>query len=320
MKIMITGAAGFIGAACAAELRRRGHDISGIDNFNDYYSPAMKEARVKAHGLTDAVRRADICDAEALESLAAEFRPDKILHLAAQAGVRYSIENPRAYVRANIEGFINVAEVARKCGATHLIYASSSSVYGRNSSIPYTEADRTDAPASIYAATKKADELMASVYSGLYSLPTTGLRFFTVYGPWGRPDMAPMLFIDALMHERPIRLFNEGKMERDFTYIADVVEAVCAIVEGDAPESTAIYNVGRGCPTPLLEFIGELERQSGRRTHLVMEPMQPGDVVRTWADCSRLEADFGVKPFTSLGEGLREFCGWYKKTYTKILL
>ncbi len=251
---------------------------------------------------------------EALERLFAEERFDVVVNLAAQAGVRYSIENPHAYAQSNVVGFLNVLECCRHNSVRHLVYASSSSVYGRNAKVPFSEEDRTDSPVSLYAATKKANELMAHTYSSLYALPTTGLRFFTVYGPWGRPDMAPMLFADAIAEGRPIRVFNGGDLARDFTYIDDITEGVGRVISGDVPTGEVpckIYNIGCSTPVRLMDFISTMERAFGREAEKVMLPMQAGDVYQTYADTSLLERDFGYRPSTSLEEGIGRFVEWY---------
>lgn len=324
MKILLTGAAGFIGAAVMRKLASEGHDIVGIDNLNSYYDPRLKLARLASLGLDSKKAEAgethcgpitflklDITDADAIKEMMKSGGFDKTVHLAAQAGVRYSLENPRAYVETNVTGFLNILEGMRASGCRHLIYASSSSVYGSNSKVPYAETDVTDSPVSLYAATKKTDELMAHAYYHTFGLHSTGLRFFTVYGPWGRPDMAPMLFLEAIKAGRPIRLFNEGHMKRDFTYIDDVADAVVAVVKAPAPEEPKIYNVGHCDPVDLPEFLAEMERASGQKAMVELAPMQPGDVAATWADCSRLQADFGVRPSKNLREGLQEFCQWH---------
>lgn len=353
MRILVTGAAGFIGAALSLELARRGHTVAGIDNINAYYDPRLKIDRLRHAGFDiDAAslpvartvpaagscrneveypdipygvtmksilfphlsfERLDITDADSLEKFWKEFRPEVCISLAAQAGVRYSIDNPRSYIESNVVGFLNLIECARHCGIGHFIYASSSSVYGANAKIPFSEDDRTDAPVSLYATTKKSDELMASVYARLYGIPMTGLRFFTVYGPWGRPDMAPMLFADAISEGRPLKVFNEGRMSRDFTYIDDIVEGIVRIAETSAePGRDRVYNIGRGKPTPLLKFIECMQQALGASTPLEMMPMQPGDVERTWADTSRLARDYGYTPAVSIEEGTRRFAEWYR--------
>ncbi len=330
MKILLTGAAGFIGAAVMRKLASGGHEVVGIDNLNSYYDPRLKLARLADLGLDPekaeagearsgdiTFLRLDITDADALKDLMVSGRFDKTVHLAAQAGVRYSLENPHAYVETNVVGFLNILEGMRASGCGHLVYASSSSVYGGNTKVPYEETDRTDTPVSLYAATKKADELMAQAYHHTFGIRSTGLRFFTVYGPWGRPDMAPMLFLNAIKEGRPIRLFNEGRMKRDFTYIDDVANAVVAVVEAKAPEKPKIYNVGHCDPVDLPEFLTEMERACGCEAIVELAPMQPGDVAATWADCTRLQADFGVHPSKSLREGLEAFCRWHDNFFGK---
>lgn len=330
MKILLTGAAGFIGSAVMKALCQRGHRVTGIDNINDYYSPRLKTDRLRELGFTDAdpempmgtrlasttlpeaaFIRADITDADCVGQLMAELHPDKVVHLAAQAGVRYSLENPRAYIATNITGFFNMADACRLAGTGHLIYASSSSVYGANRKIPYSESDPAEQPVSLYAATKKSDELIARAYDATFGLRSTGLRFFTVYGPWGRPDMAPMIFMKAISRGMRLRLFNAGRMRRDFTYIDDVAKAVVAVTESPAPQATAIYNVGRGEPVELPEFLHTIEEYAGRKAIVEEAPMQKGDVEATWADCSALQRDFGISPRVSLAEGLRKFHSWF---------
>lgn len=331
MNILLTGAAGFIGSAVMKALCSRGHNVAGIDNINDYYSPRLKTDRLRNLGFAEArpdipvgtelksstlpeatFIRTDITDAKAIAELMAALRPDKVVHLAAQAGVRYSLENPGAYIATNITGFFNIADACRLNHTGHLIYASSSSVYGANSKIPYTESDPTEQPVSLYAATKKSDELIARAYAATFGLRTTGLRFFTVYGPWGRPDMAPMIFMKAITQGMPLRLFNAGRMKRDFTYIDDVARAVVAITEAPAPAAPAIYNVGRSQPVELPAFLNAIERYAGKKAIVEEAPMQKGDVAATWADCSALQKDFGFSPRVSLDEGLRAFHQWYE--------
>lgn len=316
MRILVTGAAGFIGMHCAAALLRRGHSVVGLDNLNPYYDPKLKRARLKQlegrPGFSFVF--ADIADAAALERAFAHSPFDCVLHLAAQAGVRYSLENPRAYVEANVAGFLNVLEACRRYRVAHLCYASSSSVYGANTETPFREEDRVDRPVSLYAATKRAGELMASVYARLFGLRCTGLRFFSVYGPWGRPDMALFLFTRAILEGRPIQLFNGGDMLRDFTYIDDVVEAVVRIVERPYPPeapNARLLNVGHGSPVNLLDFVRALERTLGRRATVELAPMQPGDVQATCASTERLAAEIGYAPQTSVEEGVARFVAWY---------
>lgn len=329
MKFLVTGAAGFIGAAVCKRLLAQGHDVTGIDNLNTYYDPALKLARLADVGSALDFRKADLADNAELERIFDETRPDVVINLAAQAGVRYSLENPSDYARSNLVGFLNILECCRRHKTGHLVYASSSSVYGLNTTVPFREDRPADHPASLYAATKKSNELMAHAYAHLFGLPCTGLRFFTVYGPWGRPDMAPFLFADAILHGRPIKVFNHGDMERDFTYIDDVVSAVCAVAmkparpaegsfENDPSKSSApwrVYNVGNSSPVRLGDFISEIERATGRKAEKEMLPMQPGDVTRTYADTSAIERDFGVAPSTPLHRGIDETIKWFKNYY-----
>ena len=331
MKILVTGAAGFIGFHLVRRLTERGDEVVGLDSLNDYYDRRMKfgrlaatgvaESAIEPHKMVQSSRYAGyrfvqmaLEEREALERLFAEEGFDVVVNLAAQAGVRYSIENPHAYAQSNVVGFLNVLECCRHNSVRHLVYASSSSVYGRNAKVPFSEEDRTDSPVSLYAATKKANELMAHTYSSLYALPTTGLRFFTVYGPWGRPDMAPMLFADAIAEGRPIRVFNGGDLARDFTYIDDITEGVVRVISGDVPTGEVpckIYNIGCSTPVRLMDFISTMERAFGREAEKVMLPMQAGDVYQTYADTSLLERDFGYRPSTTLEEGIGRFVEWY---------
>ena len=312
MKILITGAAGFIGFSLARRLLDRGDTVVGIDNLNDYYPVALKRARL-AEIQSPAFRfvEMDIADRKALPELFAAEKFDCVVNLAAQAGVRYSIENPWAYVDSNLVGFANILECCRHYPVGHLVYASSSSVYGGNEKVPFSEDDKVDNPVSLYAATKKADELMASCYNKLYGIPATGLRFFTVYGPWGRPDMSPMLFARAISAGEPIKVFNNGDMMRDFTYIDDIVEGVVRVVDR-APARHEVYNIGCSNPVKLMDFISEIENALGRRAEKIMLPMQPGDVYQTYADTSKLERDFGYRPGVTLHEGIGKFIEWYR--------
>ncbi|MBP3535620.1 MAG: NAD-dependent epimerase/dehydratase family protein, partial [Muribaculaceae bacterium] len=306
----------FIGAAVGERLLARGFDVVGLDNLNDYYDPQLKLARIGRVGDAMEFRKADIADEAQLKRLFETSGPfDVVVNLAAQAGVRYSLENPDAYAQSNLVGFLNVLECCRTYGVPHLVYASSSSVYGLNEDVPFRETDRVDRPASLYAATKKSNELMAHAYSHLFGFATTGLRFFTVYGPWGRPDMAPFLFADAILHGRPIKVFNGGKMERDFTYIDDVAEMVARAVEQAPTKPVRIFNVGNQQPVVLGEFISEIERATGREAAKVMLPMQPGDVERTYADSSAAIAEFGFKPSTPLREGIEKTVEWFRNYY-----
>lgn len=315
MAILVTGAAGFIGHRVAMMLLARGDEVIGLDNFNPYYDPALKEARfaqltAQKHftGL-----RCDIADAPALAAALAPHRISSIIHLAAQAGVRYSLENPGAYVAANVSGHLNLLEHARHHGVRHFVYASSSSVYGGNTKVPFSEDDRVDHPVSLYAATKRAGELMSASYSHLYGIAQTGLRFFTVYGPWGRPDMAVWLFTEALFAGKPVRLFNNGDMWRDFTFINDIAGGVVR-VHDHTPEkgSHRIYNIGNNKPERLDHLIATLEQLTGHKAVRQMEPMQPGDVYGTYANISALERDFGFRPVTPLAQGLEAFVSWFK--------
>lgn len=337
MKILVTGAAGFIGFFTVKALLKRGYTIFGLDNINDYYDVELKYGRLACCGVSkDAIidnqaiqstdypnyrfQRGDITDWNLMDSLFAREQFDYVVHLAAQPGVRYSLENPHAYVQTNVVGFLNILEACRHHKVKHLVYASSSSVYGMSRKVPFSEEDRVDHPVSMYAATKKSNELMAHTYSHLFQLPTTGLRFFTVYGPWGRPDMAPMIFADAIVNDKPIKVFNGGKMERDFTYIEDIVEGVVRAVENIPFENEKVpfyrlFNIGNSKPVNLLNFIVEMERAMGKKATLEMYPMQPGDVKVTYADTSELEKSHGYKPNTSLESGLKEFAAWYKSFY-----
>jgi UDP-glucuronate 4-epimerase len=322
--ILVTGAAGFIGFHVARRLLAKGHSVVGLDNLNNYYDPALKEARLNIlrgeRGF--AFERIDLADQAAMERVFARHRFPKVVHLAAQAGVRYSIDHPHTYADANLKGFLNVLEGCRHYGCGHLVYASSSSVYGANTKLPFSVDDRTDHPVSLYAATKKANELIAYSYSHLYRLPVTGLRFFTIYGPWGRPDMATFLFARAILEGTPIKLFNHGRMRRDFTYIDDVTRVVSRLVDqppGDGGRADGapakVYNVGNNHPEELAYLVVVLERELGRRAIKEMLPMQPGDVTETFADVTELMRDTGFKPRTSIEEGLRDFVAWYRDYY-----
>ena len=329
MKVLVTGAAGFIGMHCIERLLARGDHVVGIDNLNDYYDVTLKESRLARIADHAAFRfhRVSIEDKEAMDGIFAEEKPDRVIHLAAQAGVRYSLENPHAYIDANLQGFMNILEGCRHNDVAHLAYASSSSVYGGNAQMPFSEHHSVDHPVSLYAATKKANELMAHTYSHLYGLPTTGLRFFTVYGPWGRPDMALFLFTDAIRNGRPIDVFNQGAMVRDFTYIDDIVEGVIRVLDKtatpdpdfdpmnpDPGTSTApfrVFNIGNGNPTPLMDYIGALEDALGMTAEKNMMPMQPGDVPATSADTSELRDWVGFAPNTDVRDGVQRFVDWY---------
>lgn len=330
MKVLVTGAAGFIGMHVSLRLLERGDEVVGIDNLNDYYDPRLKRerlARLKDQAGFCFVQM-DIAATDDVVGLFAAEHFERVIHLAAQAGVRYSITNPHAYAQANLVGFLNVLEACRGNAVEHLVYASSSSVYGGSPLLPFGEANPVDHPVSLYAATKKANELMAHTYSHLYTLPTTGLRFFTVYGPWGRPDMAPYLFTDAIANGRPINVFNGGNMWRDFTYIDDIADAVVATLDripepdeaydGSQPDpgrSSApyrVFNIGNSAPIPLDRFITAVESALGRKAVRILMPMQPGDVPATHADTQRLESWTGLKPMTSIEDGIHQFVDWYR--------
>jgi len=311
MKVLVTGAAGFVGFHLVQRLLARGDEVVGLDNLSDYYSVALKEARLARipAGRFRFVRM-DLADRTALPALFAAERFDAVVNLAAQAGVRYSVENPWAYVDSNVVGFLNVLECCRHYPVQHLVYASSSSVYGGNEKTPFSEEDRVDDPVSLYAATKKSDELMAGCYSRLYGIPATGLRLFTVYGPWGRPDMSPMLFASAILAGKPIKVFNHGDMLRDFTYVDDIVEGMVRVLDR-RPAAHTVYNIGCSNPVRLMDFISELERALGREAEKILLPMQPGDVYQTYADTSKLERELGYKPRVMLREGIDRFVVWY---------
>jgi UDP-glucuronate 4-epimerase len=311
MKVLVTGVAGFIGMHCAQRLLARGDEVVGVDNLSPYYSVELKRDRLKQLKLNCEV--VDIADAGRLGQIFESEKPEAVLHLAAQAGVRYSLENPASYVQANLVGFANLLECCRRHPPRHLVYASSSSVYGSNRKLPWSEGDNVDHPVSLYAATKKSNELMAHAYSHLYGLPATGLRYFTVYGPWGRPDMSPMLFARAIMEGRPIQVFNRGDMQRDFTYVDDAVEATLRVL--DRPAGYALFNVGNHQPVALLDYIAELERTLGRKAMLEMRPMQAGDVKATYADTRALQQAVGFVPSTQLKDGLARFAGWFRDYY-----
>jgi UDP-glucuronate 4-epimerase len=332
-KILVTGAAGFIGFHLSRRLLESGDEVAGLDNLNPYYDVTLKEARLSLLEKNSAFRfiRSDIADRKAMAALFEAERPDIVVNLAAQAGVRYSLENPHAYVESNLVGFMNVLEGCRHQHVRHLVFASSSSVYGANTRMPFSVHDNVDHPLSLYAATKKANELMAHTYASLYGLPCTGLRFFTVYGPWGRPDMALFLFTRAILEGRPIDVFNEGRMERDFTYIDDIVEGVARIMEripapdaawnGARPDPAIsfapyrLYNIGNNRPVTLMDFIAILEGRLGRKAKKNFLPMQPGDVPATFADIDDLMADADFKPATSIEEGIGRFVAWYRDYY-----
>ena len=333
MRYLVTGTAGFIGYHVAERLLARGDEVTGLDNVNDYYDVRLKEARMaRLEGKRgyDFIKL-DVSDREGMEQLFAQRKPEVVIHLAAQAGVRYSLTNPHAYVQSNLAGFMNILEGCRHQAVRHLVYASSSSVYGGNTRQPFSIHDNIDHPVSLYAASKKANELMAHTYSHLYNLPTTGLRFFTVYGPWGRPDMAMFLFTKAILEGKPIDVFNHGKMRRDFTYIDDIVEGVVRTADHVATPNPAyssevpdpgtssapyrVYNIGNNNPVELMDMIGVLERVLGRTAEKRMLPLQPGDVPATWADVDDLTRDVGFKPATSIEDGIRRFVAWYREFY-----
>lgn len=333
MRYLITGAAGFIGFHTARQLLETGHEVIGLDNINDYYDPKIKYARL---AILDAYpgfsfHKLDLVEGETVKELVANNKPDRVIHLAAQAGVRYSIENPHAYAQSNLIGFLNILEACRYAKTPHLTYASSSSVYGANTKVPFSTKDAIAHPLSMYAATKIANEMMAHCYSHLFQLPTTGLRFFTVYGPWGRPDMALFLFTKAILAGEPINIFNYGKHQRDFTYIDDIVEGVIRIADSIAqsnqnwdsnnpePDSSRapyrIYNIGNNNKVQLLSYINTLEKQLGKKAIRNKLPLQPGDVPDTWADCSELGQDFNYAPTTTIDTGIANFVEWYRDYY-----
>jgi UDP-glucuronate 4-epimerase len=333
VKTLVTGAAGFIGFHLAKRLLGAGHSVVGLDNLNDYYDVNLKKGRLEQLLPAEGFRfvKMDLADREGLARLFNEERFDRVVNLAAQAGVRYSIQNPHAYVDSNLVGFMNILEGCRHNSVQHLVYASSSSVYGANTAMPFSIHHNVDHPVSLYAATKKANELMAHTYSSLYSLPSTGLRFFTVYGPWGRPDMALFLFTKAILEGRPIDVFNHGKMRRDFTFVADIVEGVVRVLEqapqgnpawsGEAPDPGTsyapykLYNIGNNSPVELLHFIEVLEDALGKKAQKNLLPIQAGDVPATYADVDDLIADVGFKPATSIEEGIGRFVAWYREYY-----
>jgi UDP-glucuronate 4-epimerase len=347
VKILVTGTAGFIGFHLAKKLLERGDEVVGLDNINDYYDVNLKYARLNELGIQkDDIKeneiaisvdkkhkfiKADLADRETVEKLFETEKFDAVCNLAAQAGVRYSLENPHAYINSNVVGFMNILESCRHNGVTNLAYASSSSVYGLNKSQPFRTTDHTDHPVSLYAATKKSNEMMAHTYSHLYNISTTGLRFFTVYGPWGRPDMAPMLFTDAILADRPIKVFNHGNMSRDFTYIDDIVDGIIKVLDNPAksddkwnPEKPTtssssapyrIYNIGNNAPVSLMEFITEIETSVGQVAEKNFMDMQAGDVESTYADTTGLINDLNYRPYTSLDKGVANFVKWYREFY-----
>ena len=348
MKILVTGTAGFIGYFLAKKLLERGDEVIGLDNINDYYDVNLKYARLNELGIDkDEIKdnkltlsssykkhkfvKMDLSDTQNIYNLFEEEKFDSVCNLAAQAGVRYSIENPHAYIQSNVVGFMNILEACRHNDVKNLSYASSSSVYGLNKSQPFKTSDHTDHPVSLYAATKKSNEMMAHTYSHLYGISTTGLRFFTVYGPWGRPDMAPMLFADAILNDRAIKVFNHGNMSRDFTYVDDIVDGIIKVIDSPAEKNNnfdatqpnpsissapyKLYNIGNNAPLSLMEFIETLEKSLGKKAEKNFMDMQDGDVVSTYADTSGLIEDFDYKPDTKLSSGISEFVKWYKEFY-----
>ena len=333
MKILVTGAAGFIGFFTALRLLDRGYEVVGLDNLNDYYDPALKRARLAQLETRNGFHfvEADLADRGAMETLFASQRPVRVVHLGAQAGVRYSLTHPHAYIGSNITGFLHILEGCRQTGVEHLVYASSSSVYGANGAMPFSVHHNVDHPLSLYAATKKSNELMAHSYAHLYQLPVTGLRFFTVYGPWGRPDMALFSFTAKIFAGEPIDVYNYGKHARDFTYIDDIVEGVIRIAErtpepdrswdaanpdpGTSPAPYRLYNIGNHSPVELLDFIAAIEKATGRTAEKNFLPMQPGDVLATYADVDDLARDIGFAPRTPLDEGVAKFVEWYRAYY-----
>lgn len=348
MKVLVTGAAGFIGYHLSKQLLDRGDEVVGLDNINDYYDVNLKYSRLKLLGIEKSLIedgkllqsglnsnfkfvKEDLENGEFIFQLFKDNAFDAVVNLAAQAGVRYSIENPKAYIKSNVEGFLNILEACRHYPVKHLVYASSSSVYGANTKMPFHVQDPVNHPVSVYAATKRSNELLAHTYSHLFNINTTGLRFFTVYGPWGRPDMAPMLFADAVLNGRAIKVFNNGNMQRDFTYVKDIVDGVIAVVDkpaapnpewnGDKPDSSSsyapyrIYNIGNSKPVKLMDFISALENSLGITAKKDFMEMQPGDVVATWADVENLKNDVGYSPSTLVDEGVNEFILWYKEYY-----
>jgi len=336
MKILVTGAAGFIGFHAVKHFAEKGNRVVGIDNINNYYDVELKYARLAETGIRKELIKnhqsvqstvnpnyrfikADLQDKVFIDKLFANEHFDAVCHLAAQAGVRHSIENPYAYINSNIIGFMNILEACRFYPVKHLVYASSSSVYGMNKKVPYSESDQVDAPVSLYAASKRSNELMAHTYSKLYNIPVTGVRFFTVYGPWGRPDMAPFLFMDSIVNQKPIKVFNYGKLSRDFTYIDDIVEGLSVIIDR-APANEIpykIYNIGAGKPVQLFDFIATIEEVTNIRAIKKMVEMQPGDVYQTYADTTALEHDFNYKPKTSMFEGISKLYQWYMSYSTR---
>ncbi|NTW70165.1 MAG: NAD-dependent epimerase [Chlorobiaceae bacterium] len=333
MKILVTGAAGFIGFHVCKQLLERGEEVTGVDNMNDYYDVSLKESRLSMLLPCEGFRfvKADIADRAAMEELFSTGKFEKVVNLAAQAGVRYSLINPHAYIESNILGFTNILEGCRHNGVKHLVYASSSSVYGANETMPFSVHDNVDHPLSLYAASKKANELMAHTYSHLYKLPTTGLRFFTVYGPWGRPDMALFLFTDAIVNNKPIKIFNYGKHRRDFTFVDDITEGIIRTLDhiaepnpewsglkpdpGTSKAPWRVYNIGNSNPVDLMDYIKAIEDQLGKTAEKEYLPLQPGDVPDTYADVDQLMQDVHYKPETTVQEGIKKFVAWYKEYY-----
>ena len=332
-KVLITGAAGFIGFHLVKKLAQNNFDITGIDNLNEYYDPQLKYDRLKQLGVKIDVNsknqfslqsevlphfkyiKMDLIEMDRLSELFKKEKFDIVVHLAAQAGVRYSIESPEVYIQSNIIGFFNILECSKNNKVNHLIYASSSSVYGNNEKVPFSETDSVDFPISMYAATKKSNELMAHSYSHIHKLPTTGLRFFTVYGPWGRPDMAAYLFTKSVMDETPIKVFNNGELYRDFTYIDDIIDGITRVVEQNDKTGYALYNIGNNKPAHLLEFISTIEKYTGKTAKKELFPMQPGDVYKTYADIDALSSAVGYKPITDIDEGIKQYVNWFKEYY-----
>lgn len=331
-KILVTGAAGFIGCEVSLLLLKKGYQVVGIDNMNAYYQVSLKEDRLKRlDDVNFRFEKMDLADSAAIMDLFAKEKFDGVIHLGAQAGVRYSLQNPQAYIDSNITGFLSILEGCRKFPVAHLTYASSSSVYGRNTKTPFSTDDPVCSPSSLYAATKRSNELMAETYRHLFQVNSTGLRFFTVYGPWGRPDMAPWLFADAILHDKPIKIFNNGNMQRDFTYIDDIVGGVVKVYETGAARFEAVnsgganpavaesrlYNIGHGNPVNLLDFVKTLEKHLGKTAEKIYMPMQPGDVEITWADTKALEQDVGYTADTDLDVGIKAFADWFKSYSAK---
>ncbi len=335
MRVVVTGSAGFIGSALTIRLLDRGDTVIGIDNHNAYYDPAIKEARIARFTANPNYThlRVDLSNRAQIDAAFSDHQPQRVVNLAAQAGVRYSMENPLAYIESNIVGFAHILEACRHHEVEHLVYASSSSVYGANTTMPFSVHHNVDHPLSLYAASKKSNELMAHAYSHLYALPTTGLRFFTVYGPWGRPDMALFKFADAIESGRPIQVFNHGQHRRDFTYIDDIVEGIVRVLDRPAPSNTGwtgsqpdpgssaapwrVYNIGNSRPVNLMEYIEALESALGRTAEKEFLPLQPGDVPDTFADVTDLETEFGYRPATSVEDGIRKFVAWYRNYFAR---